>query len=274
MQYQSDQYNRQIKIIKIVLSILIILCFLNIGCLVAQRIVISLMINASTLSAGMYLTLPFEIILTILTIVGIKIFITIIIKLKHATMPTRIVHNTLYTTFTLITVIYTMIFVIYCALSFSLIAAIATNSIIIPTLIPTICTISLYLIICIIAYLISNYAEKNLTRPIEIINNDHEIKYFNQRRNEIRHELKKLDKEKKNNHNHDGLIIKRYFIRSILPSNETSYSCCICSLGYRFGIKICQTSCNHVFHQSCLNQWLTVKQTCPLCRQSINLSNV
>lgn len=27
------------------------------------------------------------------------------------------------------------------------------------------------------------------------------------------------------------------------------------------------TSCGHVYHKSCLNQWVHIKRTCPMCRQ-------
>lgn len=27
--------------------------------------------------------------------------------------------------------------------------------------------------------------------------------------------------------------------------------------------------CNHSFHKSCINQWLNIKQNCPICRASI-----
>ena len=32
----------------------------------------------------------------------------------------------------------------------------------------------------------------------------------------------------------------------------------------------CKTSCGHVFHITCLKQWLKSNVTCPLCRKSIN----
>ena len=32
----------------------------------------------------------------------------------------------------------------------------------------------------------------------------------------------------------------------------------------------CKTSCGHIFHISCLKEWLKTNVTCPLCRKTIN----
>ena len=41
-----------------------------------------------------------------------------------------------------------------------------------------------------------------------------------------------------------------------------------CSICYD-GNSDYKTLCKHEFHKSCLNNWYNVKNTCPLCRQSI-----
>eukprot|EP00980_Cylindrotheca_fusiformis_P008458 scaffold1786_cov138-Cylindrotheca_fusiformis.AAC.16 len=55
--------------------------------------------------------------------------------------------------------------------------------------------------------------------------------------------------------------------------NETKSSsmedCCICMEGYTAGESICaarNTECDHVFHQSCVINWLQHHNQCPLCR--------
>lgn len=52
--------------------------------------------------------------------------------------------------------------------------------------------------------------------------------------------------------------------------NDTQIECSICKENF----KLLQTVsflpfCNHVFHKNCLKQWVTYKQTCPLCRSEI-----
>ncbi|CAJ1956865.1 unnamed protein product [Cylindrotheca closterium] len=45
--------------------------------------------------------------------------------------------------------------------------------------------------------------------------------------------------------------------------------CCICLECYAAGETICApitTECNHVFHEGCINEWLTKNDKCPLCR--------
>tara|TARA_B100001057_G_C22787028_1_gene926018 strand:+ start:1027 stop:1518 length:492 start_codon:yes stop_codon:yes gene_type:complete len=33
---------------------------------------------------------------------------------------------------------------------------------------------------------------------------------------------------------------------------------------------VARTYCNHLFHAECLYKWFTIKNTCPLCRKTIN----
>ncbi len=56
-----------------------------------------------------------------------------------------------------------------------------------------------------------------------------------------------------------------------LKSLEDSYcSVCLSSLIN----DISKLSCNHSFHEKCINEWLKVKDTCPLCRFSIIRPNM
>uniref|UniRef100_A0A7S2TU67 Uncharacterized protein n=1 Tax=Lotharella oceanica TaxID=641309 RepID=A0A7S2TU67_9EUKA len=43
-------------------------------------------------------------------------------------------------------------------------------------------------------------------------------------------------------------------------------ACAVCQYDYKEGDTVVQTPCRHVFHQGCLQPWLSVRVTCPHCR--------
>lgn len=45
--------------------------------------------------------------------------------------------------------------------------------------------------------------------------------------------------------------------------------CPICRNYYEPDEKMVTTRCSHTYHMSCLNQWLTCSNTCPMCREKI-----
>ncbi|KAL3621145.1 hypothetical protein CASFOL_036057 [Castilleja foliolosa] len=49
----------------------------------------------------------------------------------------------------------------------------------------------------------------------------------------------------------------------ILPNMEP---CCVCQENYINGDKIGTLDCGHEFHTSCIKQWLTLKNLCPICK--------
>lgn len=54
------------------------------------------------------------------------------------------------------------------------------------------------------------------------------------------------------------------------PNNPTDGrpppECCVCSESYSEDTPMKRTPCNHYFHTECLEKWLKVARTCPLCR--------
>eukprot|EP00761_Pharyngomonas_kirbyi_P007415 gb/GECH01007425.1/.p1 GENE.gb/GECH01007425.1/~~gb/GECH01007425.1/.p1 ORF type:complete len:253 (+),score=73.38 gb/GECH01007425.1/:1-759(+) len=51
-------------------------------------------------------------------------------------------------------------------------------------------------------------------------------------------------------------------------TSETEKECSICFTGLHAKYSVA-LPCSHVFHQSCIRQWLAQKSTCPLCRITI-----
>lgn len=44
--------------------------------------------------------------------------------------------------------------------------------------------------------------------------------------------------------------------------------CTICIVNYEHGDRVATSSCNHVFHLTCILEWLIVNRDCPNCRKS------
>jgi hypothetical protein len=46
-------------------------------------------------------------------------------------------------------------------------------------------------------------------------------------------------------------------------------SCCICTEDYKIGSNIKTLPCKHEFHTDCVDKWLIINASCPMCRASI-----
>ncbi|CAH8325305.1 unnamed protein product [Eruca vesicaria subsp. sativa] len=53
----------------------------------------------------------------------------------------------------------------------------------------------------------------------------------------------------------------------VLSSDEAE--CCICLCGYEDGTELRELSCRHHFHEACIDKWLRINATCPLCKFNI-----
>lgn len=58
------------------------------------------------------------------------------------------------------------------------------------------------------------------------------------------------------------------------PHNEIALShenaeCCICLSAYDDGVELRQLPCGHHFHCACIDKWLHINATCPLCKYNI-----
>ncbi|KAF2549230.1 hypothetical protein F2Q70_00019808 [Brassica cretica] len=45
--------------------------------------------------------------------------------------------------------------------------------------------------------------------------------------------------------------------------------CCICLCAYEDGGELRELPCGHHFHCSCVDKWLYINATCPLCKYDI-----
>lgn len=53
------------------------------------------------------------------------------------------------------------------------------------------------------------------------------------------------------------------------PLCEDDAECCICLSSYEDGVELRDLPCSHHFHGSCINKWLRINATCPLCKYNI-----
>jgi hypothetical protein len=55
-----------------------------------------------------------------------------------------------------------------------------------------------------------------------------------------------------------------------IPAEEIEDKLCsICLEELKDVRRICKTKCNHYYCEGCLKDWLTVKQVCPMCNESL-----
>ena len=50
--------------------------------------------------------------------------------------------------------------------------------------------------------------------------------------------------------------------------------CAICFEQKRKGLKYPVLPCEHSFHEDCLNPWLRVASTCPMCRKDVEAEDI
>ncbi|XP_059312851.1 E3 ubiquitin-protein ligase At1g63170-like [Lycium ferocissimum] len=56
-------------------------------------------------------------------------------------------------------------------------------------------------------------------------------------------------------------------IEHVLPLEDAE--CCICLCAYEDGIELRELPCRHHFHAACIDKWLYINATCPLCKFNI-----
>ena len=72
--------------------------------------------------------------------------------------------------------------------------------------------------------------------------------------------------------------IKSSKIYPLDDNEKDQFKCSICFDTLIFGKVILKTECNHIFHKSCLDNWINSKinldTQCPICRKKINVDKL
>lgn len=76
-------------------------------------------------------------------------------------------------------------------------------------------------------------------------------------------------------YDYDGDIeLGNYEIKdNLIYINNTKSNCIICFDDYCKNEEIKLLPCKHFYHNKCINDWLNISQTCPLCRRNIITNN-
>uniref|UniRef100_A0A8C4RCX4 RING-type domain-containing protein n=1 Tax=Erpetoichthys calabaricus TaxID=27687 RepID=A0A8C4RCX4_ERPCA len=59
-----------------------------------------------------------------------------------------------------------------------------------------------------------------------------------------------------------------------LQENDGLSSCRICLLTYKQGVQLRSLPCFHEFHMNCIDHWLLINSTCPVCRNPAIVSDI
>lgn len=79
--------------------------------------------------------------------------------------------------------------------------------------------------------------------------------------------LKKLDHNSEIDHDRDHDLSTPPPLDD--PLDHTAMSCAICLCEYEPDDLLRQMPCRHMFHKECVDEWLKLKRTCPLCKFDI-----
>ncbi|CDY33583.1 BnaC06g29690D [Brassica napus] len=60
-------------------------------------------------------------------------------------------------------------------------------------------------------------------------------------------------------------------VKVLGPDMDMFDACCICQEGFFLGGYATITSCSHVFHSSCITDWINKSTKCPLCRVQLEV---
>ena len=66
--------------------------------------------------------------------------------------------------------------------------------------------------------------------------------------------------------------VKQYIESHTAPfkgGSEESCSICMIEFSETDGKQVAELSCEHIFHEECLQQWVLKNDSCPICRRSI-----
>jgi hypothetical protein len=61
---------------------------------------------------------------------------------------------------------------------------------------------------------------------------------------------------------------------SMSTVSHINEKCIICISSFNVNEKITELECTHIFHTSCITEWVKYKSDCPVCRKSIKIKEI
>ncbi|CAD8131957.1 unnamed protein product [Paramecium octaurelia] len=90
-------------------------------------------------------------------------------------------------------------------------------------------------------------------------------------------EKERIEKEKKLMEEKENQMMPEFSYAEILqkfPGLKNEQECEICLNAFKVQERVKVTYCTHIFHADCLKQWLNKHQTCPMCRENLNVNQL
>ena len=127
-------------------------------------------------------------------------------------------------------------------------------------------------------YLLDSNSDNNRNNNRNNINNINSIisSSNNTISNDINNLLENNDTENDDNEDesfsesqNNNLLIDPIFLRKISTLNPDKKACTICLEDFNIKDKVINLECLHMFHNNCINNWLTINNFCPVCKNKI-----
>jgi len=65
------------------------------------------------------------------------------------------------------------------------------------------------------------------------------------------------------------MLVSHYDATPVLKLAEKHQECAICKIEWSEGEEATSLPCTHCFHPACIEQWLSQRNFCPLCRYEL-----
>ena len=129
--------------------------------------------------------------------------------------------------------------------------------------------------------------ERNNIQPISINQIPREITIANAHEHSQRSEFERIDNQpieqneidssNNNNKSEESNLIDNFCevkIKDISKLEESNKKCAICLERFNSEVEVIILPCIHIFHSSCINDWMEKQKNCPICKFELTKENI